>query len=233
MIKVLKVICIILFFSFFIAILIGRNKAKYYNYNDFIENIYYYSESRASVYQTFHRIENVLIDDSKVESVEDLIKQSQYVLKVKVSDNPILYGKGLINQVQVLEVIKQDDNVISVGQNIKIYDLVSWIGNDFIEYYDGMTPLNLNNQYIVFIKESPSPNLKGVYMFSSIQFGHFNISNSNVNILTNYTRGTLTLKEIMQYDYVVTNCMSEKEICDSFITKYSKFQKQLKKLYNE
>ena len=233
MIKVLKVICIILFFSFFIAILIGRNKAKYYNYNDFIENIYYYSESRASVYQTFHGIENVLIDDSKVESVEDLIKQSQYVLKVKVSDNPILYGKGLINQVQVLEVIKQDDNVISVGQNIKIYDLVSWIGNDFIEYYDGMTPLNLNNQYIVFIKKSPSPNLKGVYMFSSIQFGHFNISNSNVNILTNYTRGTLTLKEIMQYDYVVTNCMSEKEICDSFITKYSKFQKQLKKLYNE
>ena len=70
-------------------------------------------------------------------------------------------------------------------------------------------------------------------MFSSIQLGHFNISNSNVNILTNYTRGTLTLKEIMQYDYVVTNCMSEKEICDSFITKYSKFQKQLKKLYNE
>ena len=222
----------ITFCSFSIAILIGRSKAKYYNYNDFIENTYYYSENRTSVYQTFHRIEKVLIDDSKIESVDDLIKKSQYVLKVKVYDNPILYGKGFINQVQVLEILKQVDNDILEGQNIKIYDLVSWIGYDFIEYYDGMTPLNEDNQYIVFIQESPSPNLKGVYMFSSIQFGHFNISNSNVNILTNYTQGTLTLKDIMQYDFVITDCESKKEACDNFINKYSEFQKQLIKLFN-
>jgi len=133
-----------------------------------------------------------MLDGNKVNDIKDLINESEYVLKIKVNSEIEFYGIGIINNVKILEVLKgKNDKNIGIGKNIKIYDLVSYWQGNYINYYGGMTPLNSENEYIVFLNKTTRANQKNTYIFSSIKYGHFNISTTDANVL-NY----LNQKEI-------------------------------------
>ena len=91
-----------------------------------------------------------------------------------------------------------------------------------------MTTLDEKYYYIIFIKKAPHPSIKNTYIFSSITYGHFNISSFDSNILMDYEPGSLTIKEAMKYDYVQTDCkFIRNEDCDQYATNYSTLKKQL------
>lgn len=227
MTKYLRYMCIIIFILFFVAIFIGRNLIYHMEYEYFTSTIKYFSTPIEEVHKQFHKLDNVLIDDESIDNIGDLIEQSEYVLRISIEKEPIFYGYGIINQVKVLEIIK-GDNKISIGENLKVYDLISsWMG-DYVNYYGGITPLNKNYNYIIFIKEAPQPNMENTYIFSSIRFGHFNISIKEPNVLQNYIQGSLYIKDIMNYDYVETDCESSGYgSCDSYIDEYTKMKNEL------
>lgn len=227
--KVCIYICLFIILLFGCSVIIGRTLIRHINYNDFISNVKYFSTPIEYVYNEFKRNKDIFIDDRKINNIEELINESEYVLKIKVIDNPTFYGSGIINNVSILDIIKgENDKNIYVGNELKIYDLISYWSGDYINYYGGMTPLNPKNEYIVFLKKAEHANQEGTYIFSSINYGHFNISVSDANVLTDYIQGSLTVQEIMEYDYVEMNCDSSGySSCDNYEENYSKLKKQL------
>lgn len=235
MIKLFKLICFIVICLFIISIFIGKKTMSHINYNDIISNAYYFTNSTSDVNRQFNNAENILIDDNTIDNISDLFEQSNYVLKVSIEEDPILYGdSGLINRVKIIDVLKGNDNKkIKIGNTINVYDLIMSWGETYIDYYGGMTPLNKNYQYVIFIKNAPFPNYKDTYIFSSIKYGHFVITIPDTNILLNYVQGSLHMKEIMKYDYVQINCDSISSKCDKDIEGYIKLKKQLLEILNK
>lgn len=226
--KVLIYICIFIVFLFGGSIIIGRSLISHINYNNFVSNVKYFSTPIEYVYNDFKQNKEIFIDDKKINNIEELIDKSEYVLKIKIVDNPTFYGNGIINNAKILEIIKGEDKNIYVGNEVKIYDLISYWSGDYINYYGGMTPLNPKNEYIVFLKKAENANQEGAYIFSSIRYGYFNISTLEANILTNYIQGSLTVQKIMEYDYVEMNCDSSGyNSCDNYAEDYSKLKRQL------
>ena len=227
--KLFTYICLFIFVLFGCSIIIGRLLINHINYDNFISNVKYFSIPIEQVYKEFKQNKKIFIDDNKIDNIEQLIDESEYVLKIKVIDNPTFYGNGIINNVKILDVIKgKNDKNIRIGSKLKIYDLISYWSGDYINYYGGMTPLNPKNEYIVFLNKTEHANQEETYIFSSIRYGHFNISVSDANVLTDYIQGSLTLQEIMEYDYVEMNCDSSGySSCDKYEENYSKLKKQL------
>lgn len=227
--KLFTYICLFIFVLFGCSIIIGRLLINHINYDNFISNVKYFSIPIEQVYKEFKQNKKIFIDDNKIDNIEQLIDESEYVLKIKVIDNPTFYGNGIINNVKILDVIKgKNDKNIRIGSKLKIYDLISYWSGDYINYYGGMTPLNHKYEYVVFLKKANNSNYKGTYIFSSIKYGHFNISVSDANVLTNYIQGSLTVQEIMNYDYVETDCDSSGyNSCDNYVDDYAKLKKQL------
>lgn len=226
--KILRYICVFLILGFFIAIPVGRSLIRHIDYNQFISNVLYFANPIQEEYKAYPETKEMFIDD-EVNGIEDLINKSEYVLKIKVNKEPEFYGTGIINNVKILEVYKgKEDKNIEIGKNLEIYDLVSYWQGNYINYYGGMTPLNSESEYIVFLKKATKANKKGTYIFSSIKYGHFNISTTDSNVLTGYIQGSLTFKDIMNYDYVEIDCeTSGYDICEKYAEDYSKMKKQV------
>ncbi|HHW69605.1 MAG TPA: hypothetical protein GX747_04630 [Tenericutes bacterium] len=84
---------------------------------------------------------------------------------------------------------------------IKLYDLIiSWNSNA-TSYFNGTTPMKINEDYIVFLKRNPNLSVKDTYIFSTMKYGH-TITSKESRYLHNYEQYTLTLKEISNYDFV-------------------------------
>lgn len=227
--KTLACIVIIILLTFVVSIIIGKKSIKHIDYIYFSSNVKYFSTPVYDVYKEFKYNKEMFIDDDKIKDVNDLINFSDYVLSIKVNKEPIFYGNGLINNVKILEVFKSiDDKNIKIGNQIRIYDLISYWSGDYANYYGGITPLNFDNEYIVFLKKANHGNLNNTYIFSSIRYGHFNISVSDDNVLLNYVQGSLTIGEIMKYDYVETDCESSGyKLCDKYADNYKMMKEQL------
>lgn len=226
MIKNLRIICIITLILFIITAIIGNKFVKHIKYEEFSSTFYYFTLPTKYINKHLKKINHIFIDDSKINNINNLIDESDYVLRIRMNDNPKIVGNGIINNVKVSEVIKGEK--IKLGDTIKIYDLINNLIGDYVEYFGGITPLNKENNYIVFLKKAPSPNIKDSYIFASIKYGHFNISNLESNVLTNYEQGSLYVKDILKYDYIETNCeTSGYHECDSFAENYSKLKEEL------
>lgn len=226
LIKLLKYCCVLLFLLYFLAIFIGKMQIKSVNYDEYISVSKYFTMSSDSVYRTFSRLKNVLINDDNVKKVDDLFDGSDYVLRVSVYDIPFFYGNGMINNLKVEDKLKGNDDIL-IGDKIKVYDLISSWNYFSINYYGGTTPLSSKYEYIIFIKEAPNPNVDDTYIFSSIRYGHF-IIDDDVNILNDYNEGSLSMEEIMLYDYV---CSEQEEDCKSISLSYQQMKKELLKGY--
>ncbi len=226
--KILSYTFLFIILLFIIAIIVGKSTIKHVDYQQYISTVKYFSSPIESVYKEFHKINGTFIEDEKIKDIKDLIGKSEYVLKVSVENEPVFYGNGIINKVQVLEIIKSNNKDIKVGEQLKVYDLISFWSGDYVNYYGGMTPLNSKNKYVIFLKKAEHANQKNTYIFSSIKYGHFNISVLEPNILKNYVQGSLKVNEIMNYDYVETECESSGyDVCDKYADDYSIMKRQL------
>lgn len=227
--KVLIYICFFIILLFVVAIIMGKCLIKHISYNQFAASVKYFSVPIEYVYKEFKQNREIFIDDNEINSIEDLINESEYVLKIRVNGEPQFYGNGIINNVKILKVFKgEKDKNIEEGKNLKIYDLISYWSGDYVNYYGGITPLNSKYEYIVFLNKTTAANQKNTYVFSSIKYGKFNISISDTNILTDYIQGSLTVKDIMEYEYVELKCESSGySSCDKYVADYSKMKEQL------
>lgn len=214
---------------FALSVIIGKSTIKHIDYEQYINNVKYFSMPIDYVHKEFKQSKELFIDDNEINNIEDLISKSEYVLRIKTISNPDFYGNGIINNVKILEVFKgNNDENIKVGKEIKIYDLVSFWESDYVNYYGGITPLNSENEYIVFLNKATLANKKNTYIFSSIRYGHFNVTVTDANVLINYIQGSLTIREIMKFDYVETNCESSGyNTCDKYVEDYSLMKEQL------
>lgn len=231
--KILRFSCLIFVFFFFIMIFIGKKVTNHISYDDYISNTDYFITSTESMYRHYSRLKGFFINDSLISNIDDLFDKSDYVFKIIVQNKPLIYGNSLINNAKVLKIYKNDSNhSIYEGNDIKIYDLVNLISNEYIDYSGGMTPLTLGDKYVVFVKKTPNPSVKNTFVFSSVEYGHFNISRQS-NLLFGYENGSLTMKEIMKYDYIYSDCNNKDMICEKQQNKYIKLKEELIQKINE
>ncbi len=227
MIKSLRWLCVFVLCGFLFAIMIGKNSLRHISYEEYISTYKYFPTPVAEVRKTFIDLDDIFIKRKDVKSLNDLMERTDYVLRIKISDEPIFWGNGIINQTEVLEVLKAADNNINIGDSVKIYDLISTWQGDYVNYYGGMTPLNKKYEYIVFVKKAPRPNMENTYIFSSIEYGRFNISIKESNVLENYQMGSYTVKDIMEYDYVEIDCSTAYGYCEEYADDYTKMKEEL------
>lgn len=206
----LLIIVIISIFSVF-AIIYGKNNMKHIDYNKYIKSSIYCTnfENDSKVYDLFPETKDFLILSNDINSAEDIINKSDYILQVKTNSKPILIGKSIINNCIIEKVIKGKN--LNVGENIKIYDMsYGWFHNH-TDYLFGSTPLANNNVYIVFLKKAPYPTVKDTYSMISFKYGHVNLNNNN-HYLLDYDNCSKLVKNISQYDYVFGSEYSDEEI---------------------
>lgn len=197
MIKILRVVCLLSILIFIFLGIYGSNKFINMNYDIEMKNPSYsiYAYEDYTLIET--KLMGVIIDDMKVTSIDDLINESKLILKIAV-ENKSTAGYGIINNCKVKEVYKGN---YKVNEHILIYDYVGYRLDTSASYFEGSKPLNKNNEYVVFLKDAPAPNVEDTYILSSINFGSFPINKTN-QYLTNYESGSLKLSETYKYDYI-------------------------------
>ena len=112
------------------------------------------------------------------------------------------------------------------NEKIKIYDLVfHW---DIIRtfYLGGNTPLQMNNEYIVFLRKPERASIKDAYVFSSVKYGRVSILNER-GVLEDYEQGSSKVKEILNYDFVFSKNNDEE------VLKYKEFVKEIRNYANK
>lgn len=202
MIKYLKILCLLCLLLFVGLGFYGKNKFEAIDYHLMAKDKYYIVDQYQDFLKIFPDTAKELIDDMKVTCLDDMIKQSDFVLKIKNGKDKIIQGHGLINQCQVLKVFKGKN--MQVNESIFIYDFADSIISDSIGYVEGSKPLVPNQEYIVFCKKAPTPNMKNSYIFSSINYGFFAVE-SQGQYIENYENGFMFLEDTYQYDYIGTN----------------------------
>lgn len=217
MIKYLKILCLLCLLLFVGLGFYGKNKFESIDYQTMAGEMYYSTMTYQDFLEIFPNTAKKLIDDTKITCLDDMIKQSDFVLKIKNGEDKIIQGHGLINQCQVLKVFKGKN--IQVNESIYIYDFTDFITSDSIGYIEGSKPLVPQQEYIVFLKKAPVPNMKDTYIFSSINYGFFDI-NSHDLYNTQYENDFIYLSDTYDYDYMGTN--------EEFSNMYQKLSHELK-----
>ncbi len=173
-------------------------------------------------YENMFNLQDFFIDE-KISSLEDLIKLSDYILIVANDEQPIFKGNAIINNSTILKVIKGEG--LKENDKIKIYDLLfHW---DIIRtfYLGGNTPLQIDDEYIVFLRKPDRASVPNTFVFNSVKFGRVSLLEER-DVLENYEQGTLTFEEILNYDFVfLKNNIKEVE-------EYKKMVKQIREFSN-
>jgi hypothetical protein len=219
MIKILRIICLALLICFGGIVIFGKLKIKTIDYQNTInESMYVIIDD---YYDMYPNLTKIIVDDDQILNVNDLIQKSDYVLKVETMDKIDFAGGSLINNCQVQKVIKGEN--LKQGDTIKVYDHMMGLNNDSINYFAGAIPLKEKTEYIVFLKKAPNPNRKGTYIFSSVKYGSFRITD-DLKIVTNYENYSLPVNEVINYDYITLE-NSDDEI-------YNNISKQIYQQYS-
>ncbi len=194
-----------------------------------------YSVVYKPFYEAIYRLHDFFIDD-KVKTVTDLEALSPYILVVEVSENPTYKGLGMLDNCTVKKVIKGDN--FKSGMKIKIYELVgAWTSFATI-YLSGSTPLKVGDTYLVFLKEASNANVKGAYIFTSIKYGHFNLSLDSKKVEERFTiyEDSISLDEAEKYDYMVPGIvigLEDNKTEEELIAEQEKEIEEYKKVANE
>lgn len=213
-IKKIFILSMILIFilSIFIIIFYKHNN-KSMDYEEFLDNAFYYAiiKDEYLQYAGYTELENIISDEINY-SINDLVKNAEAILVITMDTNTVFYGKGLINNCKIKKIIKGKN--FNINDVIKIYDSLyywRWFSG---HYLGGSTPLKMNEDYIVFIKNASRPNLKNTYIYSSIPYGHIKIS-KDIKILKDYENASLKLRDIINYQYVFLKD-TDKEIIELY-----------------
>lgn len=216
--------------STLIIIIYAKTSIKHIDYEKYIENSTYsfygseYSTSNdfgSMTYENMYMLYD-FFNDEKINSLEDLEKISDYILIVNCKGIPMFKGTGIINNCLIKKVFKGN---LKEKEYIKIYDLVVDWRYLTTFYLGGSTPLKKDQDYLVFLKKTTSANVKDSYVFVSPKYGH-TFMLKDTKIIENYEQGSLTIKEIANYDFVFSKNTKEEEI-----NNYKIIQSQIKKKY--
>lgn len=216
MIKILRFTCGATLALFVILIIYGNNKFQSPQYNEQSFINYHETMIYEHYMSGYPELQDIIIDDTKVQTLSDLVEESEYVLKVIAEEDKIIKGEGILNKCIVLDDLNGEGSL--VNQTIYIYDHALFIYDDSSLYFDGAKSLEPNKEYIVFLKKAPNPNMQDTYIFSSINFGSFMID-GNQNYITNYENASILIADTWDYGYIAES--------DDFIDLYFKFQQQL------
>lgn len=182
------------------AIIYGRIEIKHIDYENYIENSKYaVSIVGQYLYENYPELKSVIIPNKMIDSIDDLVKNSEAVLVIEVKENPIIHGSGILNNCIIKKIIKGEN--LKLNEIIQVYDLTAHTQADVTLYIDNTTPLKKNEPYLVFLNKAPRPSIKGTYVFSNAEFGHIRL-NGKKNYLKDYENYSITMKDILQYDYV-------------------------------
>ena len=106
-----------------VLIFYAKENIKNLDYDEYLKNGQYTLIAKDQ-YNLVFNLEDFFIDD-KVESLKDLEDLSDYILIVKVSQNPTFIGRGILNNCTIKKVLK--GNNVEEGMSIPIYDLIIWL----------------------------------------------------------------------------------------------------------
>ncbi|OAB36709.1 hypothetical protein PMSD_10310 [Paenibacillus macquariensis subsp. defensor] len=150
--------------------------------------------------------------NNKIDSIEELVNQSKFILKVKATKKRTNFSRSIHTAVQVLELYKGDG--ITTGSEIYIYEPSYFFGSNYLSF-GGYQIMEEGEEYIVFLDHLQVPDnykYKGNEAISflpiSTYFGKFptNQVDTNDQILTkNETDNGVNYTKINNWDIITTN----------------------------
>lgn len=208
--KITLIVTLIILLLTSILIVYIKKNIKHLSYDEYIENATYsffpsniYSTS-AFTYEDMFELNNYFINDDEV-SIDLLNSTSEVIAIIEVKEK-YLKGNGTINNAKVIKTIKGNIKEESI---IKIYDLVAI--QDYIGayYLGGSVPMNINSNYIVFLKKGIHTNEKDTYIPISIMYG--SISLSDKEYYCDYNNASMEIKDVMNYSFIFESCNDEEQ----------------------
>lgn len=215
-IQILRLLSISMILLFLIIAIWGKTTLSYINDDKLMESTMYsiYKEEELPFYSNES---NISFLDKKETTLKQLIHNSEHVVIVRPNKYKVS-GNGLLASVTVEKVIKGEE--LKENDVIQIYDMILYTninadleGYKSIEYVESNLPMKKKDQYIVFLQKAINPVEKGAYMYSSLRYGNFRITNQP-NIYTAYDSYDkyITLKDAMEYDVICTDDINEVEL---------------------
>ena len=169
------------------------------DYNDHLEKKIY---STVPVDLTIQKPIKGLVEDSSIHELSGLVNQSNYILKIKAAKEKQFIGKGVLNNCKILNVIKGEQ--LHSGDTILIYEHVYSYSEDALVYLEGAKPILPDKEYIVFLNKAPNPNKKGTYMFSSVNFGYFEVNAISHQSIIDY-KNNISIEDTGKYAYIAAS----------------------------
>lgn len=155
-----------------------------------------------------------IVSDDDISDILDLEKKSDLILKANVKDRQFV-GNGVINVCEIKALYQGDYK----EKTILIFDYIGFWG----DYYEGAVPLQIGEEYNMFLKPALNPNQKDTYIFTTISYGHFRLK-EDVKSMTAYDNGQpMTVQQLSHYDHVGLN--------DKKLNTFQKLQKQVYQKY--
>jgi hypothetical protein len=163
---------------------------------------------------------NKILSKNNITTVDDLINQSDIIVKCKYSGYRQITSDAFYSEVLISDVYKGDKSLI--GKNINIIENVyTFPENRYLNSIDGYIPLQVNVEYLLILKHAQFDKLrhlsdfenKEYYVLTNSPFGSYRVTqtqsglvNSNIN---------MTLKTIKDLD-IVTNDKKVLDIYNSY-----------------
>lgn len=200
------------------TVIYAKATFQHWIYEDYSTSSLY---SSGIVYDDMIDTEDMFLDD-QIHNVDDLYNLSSHVLVIQVTKKEIK-GRGIINTAVVNRVIKSDS--ISEGSTIKIYDLVLLLNRGQTVFLNGSTPLEENDNYLVFLNDTKRANVKNSYIASSSLYGY--ISLSKKDIISDFENRTLSVSDAAKYQHIFSYAL------DSEIEEYNSMREEILTRYGK
>ena len=169
----------------FLMVFVAKNKFSHIT-QDIVNESEYFSMN--ATYDKFPKY-------TDIKDLDALELESDLILKVEVKGKKEYVHEDTLAPVEVKEVIKG-----AISDDIKIAEPLSISNyNTNANVYGGYVPLIPGKEYIVFLKNT---NLKNVYKYASLEFGHFSLDRKESNIYDYSNSSTKKVKDIVFYDFL-------------------------------
>ena len=207
---VLRGLCCLCIAMFFVFSVWGKSLVKHVDVVRYLKNtkynISYKSDIDYSLLDIYPELIEYLLANEDVTCLDDLLNYSSDVAIVTMNSYEFS-GNGFLANCTIDKVIK--GTTISNVNEIEIYDQIidfSSFGfnvnyENTINYFDRNLPMKKGDKYIVFVQPSINPVKAGTYMYTSVSYGNFRITDTP-KILKDYVSCTKTLNEVMDYDII-------------------------------
>lgn len=172
--------------------------------------------------------------NTNIKNYDDLSNSSDYILKVKTTNDRKNLNKTLLTKCEVIKTYKSK-NSNKVKKYIYIYEPSTvFIHYDLFLSAGGYVYMKPSNEYYVFLKDLKLPKgyrssslEKDSFMYTNPEFSKFNASNDDITAVYNkkdFDTGKIKYFDIKDYDKIFTS-LDEKQV-------YTDFKQHIKSNYD-